>query len=57
MGLTVPKLWDKYGDQIQKQLGSLKDKSKGAYNTTHEKILLMKNKLQHGREEKEKKSE
>ncbi|AEC07475.1 Reticulan like protein B13 [Arabidopsis thaliana] len=57
MGLTVPKLWEEYGDQIQKHLGSLKDKSKGAYNTTHEKILEMKNKLHHGTEEKVKKSE
>lgn len=57
MGLTIPKLWEKYGDQIHKQLSNLKERSKGAYETTHEKILMFKNKLQHSTEEKVKKTE
>ncbi|KAL1212186.1 Reticulon-like protein B13 [Cardamine amara subsp. amara] len=57
IGLTIPKLWEKYGDRIQKLCANLKERSKGAYDITHEKILMMKNKLQHGREEKLKKTE
>ncbi|EOA28548.1 hypothetical protein CARUB_v10024763mg [Capsella rubella] len=57
MGLTVPKLLEKYGDQINKQLANVKERSKGAYDTTHKKILMMKNKLQHGTAEKVKKSD
>ncbi|XP_010417108.1 PREDICTED: reticulon-like protein B13 [Camelina sativa] len=57
MGLTVPKLWEKYGVQIHKQLGDVKERSKGVYGTTHEKILMMKNKLQYGTYDKVKKLE
>ncbi|ESQ46304.1 hypothetical protein EUTSA_v10000566mg [Eutrema salsugineum] len=57
VGLTVPKLWEKNSDRIQKLLANLKERSKGAYDHTQEKILMMKNKLHHGTEEKVKKTE
>ncbi|VVB08808.1 unnamed protein product [Arabis nemorensis] len=55
ISLTIPKLWERNGDRIQKQLANVKERSKGAYDATHEKILMMKNKLQ--REDKVKKGE
>ncbi|CAH2061343.1 unnamed protein product [Thlaspi arvense] len=57
LGLTFPKLWEKNGDRIQKLLANFKERSQGAYDKTNAKILMMKNKLQHGTEEKVKKTE
>ncbi|XP_056842855.1 reticulon-like protein B13 isoform X2 [Raphanus sativus] len=57
IGLTVPKLWEKNGDRLQKLSKNLKDRSNEAYDNCREKILKMKNKLQHGTEEKVKKAE
>lgn len=57
IGLTVPKLWEKNGDRLQKLSNNLKDRSNEAYDNCREKILKMKNKLQRGTEEKVKKAE
>ncbi|RID47972.1 hypothetical protein BRARA_I04525 [Brassica rapa] len=57
IGLTVPKLWEKHGDRLQKLSRNLKDRSNEAYDNSREKILKMKNKLQHGIEDKVKKAE
>ncbi|CAA7033182.1 unnamed protein product [Microthlaspi erraticum] len=57
IGLTLPKLWERNGDRIQSLSTNLKERSKGAYGNTREKILMMKNKLQHGTEEKVKKTQ
>ncbi|KAG2259155.1 hypothetical protein Bca52824_078449 [Brassica carinata] len=57
IGLTLPKLWEKHGDRLQKLSRNLKDRSNEAYNNSREKILKMKKKLQHGTEEKVKKAE
>ncbi|CAN8287784.1 unnamed protein product [Cochlearia groenlandica] len=57
MGLIAPKLWEENADRIQKLSSNVKERSRKAYDKTHEKILVVKHKLQHGKEVKVKKAE
>ncbi|WZY89546.1 hypothetical protein YC2023_046281 [Brassica napus] len=50
--VVFPKLWEKNGHRGQKFLTNFKDWSSETYDNTREKILRMKNKLQHRTEMK-----